>query len=139
MHWQARVLAVSSCAWFRPVLVSAAPCCLLSVTHRDNAKVAGLSPAEAIVLSARPRSPSHQKRLGYSGSWSPHPSALSNSYFKLLLEQDWKVRVSEQDPWFVWCGAGGPGLIIESSVHQRGAWRAPASRFGGADIENMRW
>jgi len=44
-----------------------------------------------VVLSARPRSPSHQKRLGYSGSWDPAPSQLSNKYFKLLLEQDWKV------------------------------------------------
>lgn len=61
------------------------------LVHRDNAKVAGLMPEEAVVLSARPRSPSQQKRLGFSGSWTPKPSKLDNSYFKLLLEQDWKV------------------------------------------------
>lgn len=97
--------------------------------------MAGLSPAEAVVLSARPRSPSHQKRLGYSGSWSPNPSALSNSYFKLLLEQDWKVRVSEQHPWFVWCGAGGPGLIINAAYTKGG--HGGTSSFGGAVTENV--
>lgn len=61
---------------------------------RDNAKVAGLTPHEAVVLSARPRSPSQQRRLGFSGSWDPRPSQLSNKYFKLLLEQDWKVGAS---------------------------------------------
>jgi hypothetical protein len=67
-------------------------CCITVLPLcRDNAKIAGLSPAEAVVLSARPRSPSQQQRLGFSGSWSPNPSTLSNSYFKLLLEQDWKV------------------------------------------------
>jgi hypothetical protein len=64
------------------------------------------------VLSARPRSPSQQQRLGFSGSWSPNPSTLSNSYFKLLLEQDWKVggdcccsdKINDRH-WCVWPAA----------------------------------
>jgi hypothetical protein len=75
--------------------------------------VAGLSPREAVVLSARPRSPLQQHRLGFSGSWDPHPSQLSNQYFKLLLEQEWKVGRC------ACCYRGGaavlvhkPGLVI---------------------------
>lgn len=68
------------------------------------------------MLSARPRSPSHQKRLGYSGSWDPAPSQLSNKYFKLLLEQDWKVRplsMSECGPEVPrGCFLGGMGLPV---------------------------
>jgi hypothetical protein len=71
-------------------------CTALYVLCRDNAKVAGLSPHESVVLSARPRSPLQQQRLGFSGSWDSNPSQLSNKYFKLLLEQEWKVGCSRQ-------------------------------------------
>lgn len=53
---------------------------------RDNAHVMGLSLREAVALAARPRSPSQQRRLGYSGAWTPAPSRLSNQYFKVGVQ-----------------------------------------------------
>jgi hypothetical protein len=53
------------------------------VQFRDNALVGGLSFREAVALAARPRSPSQQNRLGYSGSWTNDPSKLTNDYFKV--------------------------------------------------------
>ncbi len=44
---------------------------------------------EAVVLSARLRSPTQQARLGYFGSWTDKPSKLSKRYFATLLSQKW--------------------------------------------------
>lgn len=55
------------------------------VAFKDNAAVAGLTLREAVALAARPRPAAYARSLGYSGSWSSSPQALSNAFFKLLL------------------------------------------------------
>ena len=65
------------------------------IAVKDNMKVTGLTPAEGVALAGLLRSPSQQKRLGFSGSWnSDDPSKLSNKYFKVLLENEWEKVVS---------------------------------------------
>ncbi|GIL55344.1 hypothetical protein Vafri_10884 [Volvox africanus] len=59
------------------------------VQLKDNAQVMGLTSREMVALQARLRSPSQQRRLGYSGSWTDNPSLLTNEYFKVLLNNDW--------------------------------------------------
>ncbi|GLI71653.1 hypothetical protein VaNZ11_016934 [Volvox africanus] len=59
------------------------------VQLKDNAQVMGLTTREMVALQARLRSPSQQRRLGYSGSWTENPSILTNEYFKVLLNNDW--------------------------------------------------
>lgn len=102
------------------------------IAFRDNAKVAGLTPAEAIVLSAQPRSPSHQKRLGYSGSWSPNPSALSNNYFKLLLEQDWKESKAPSGEVEFKATVDGTELYMTAAdlaIKQHDSWKTIAEGY----------
>jgi catalase-peroxidase len=67
-----------------------------SVAVRDNAKVAGLTPEEAVALAGRLRSAEHQKRLGYSGTWAgaSGDAKLSNAYFKALLGENWQASKS---------------------------------------------
>ncbi|KAG2487020.1 hypothetical protein HYH03_014390 [Edaphochlamys debaryana] len=62
---------------------------------RDNMQVMGLTAREWVALAGRPRSPSQQKRLGYSGSWTADPSVLDNSYFKVLLGHQWEAASSD--------------------------------------------
>ncbi|GIL88360.1 hypothetical protein Vretifemale_16333 [Volvox reticuliferus] len=59
------------------------------VQLKDNALVMGLTLREMVAQQARLRSPSQQRRLGYSGSWTENPSLLTNDYFKVLLNNDW--------------------------------------------------
>jgi catalase (peroxidase I) len=68
-----------------------------SVAVRDNAKVMGLTPEEAVALAGRLRSGEHQRRLGYSGGWAAGGAAggtLDNSYFKTLLGESWEASKS---------------------------------------------
>ncbi|KAG2448406.1 hypothetical protein HYH02_006298 [Chlamydomonas schloesseri] len=78
---------------------------------RDNARVMGLSMREAVALAARPRSPSQQRRLGYSGSWTHTPSHLSNQYFKVLLDETW-LRTNSSEGLEEFAAAGGTGLFM---------------------------
>ncbi|KAG2424571.1 hypothetical protein HXX76_014451 [Chlamydomonas incerta] len=78
---------------------------------RDNAAVMGLSPREAVALAARPRSPSQQQRLGYSGSWTHTPSRVSNQYFKVLLGETW-LRTNSSEGLEEFAAAGGKGLFM---------------------------
>lgn len=57
---------------------------------RDDMAVQGLTPHEGVALAARSRSPSQQKRMGWSGSWTNKPDQLSNEYFKVLLDNKWE-------------------------------------------------
>ncbi|EGZ25969.1 heme peroxidase [Phytophthora sojae] len=63
---------------------------------RDNIKILGVSPEEAVALAARPRSAAQQKTLGFSGSYSANPSKLSNEYFQVLLNEKW-TAVSKKE------------------------------------------
>jgi catalase (peroxidase I) len=57
------------------------------------------------------RSPSHQRRLGYSGSWTNGEagvSKLSNAYFKVLLGNTWEPTKS---------AAGKSQLLILDCVY----------------------
>ncbi|GMF46988.1 unnamed protein product [Phytophthora fragariaefolia] len=63
---------------------------------RDNIKILGVSPEEAVALAARPRSAAQQKTLGYSGSYTNTPNKLSNEYFQLLLNEKW-TAVSKKE------------------------------------------
>ncbi|KAK1932441.1 Catalase-peroxidase [Phytophthora citrophthora] len=56
---------------------------------RDNIKILGVSPEEAVALAGRPRSAAQQKALGYSGSYGNSSATLSNEYFKVLLNETW--------------------------------------------------
>jgi len=60
---------------------------ILSV--RDNAQVMGLSDVETVALAGRLRSPTQQKRVGFSGSYNADPSILSNDFYRLLLSETW--------------------------------------------------
>lgn len=59
------------------------------VSVRDNEQVMGLDPYDTVSLAGRPRSPTQQKRLGYSGSYVSDPSTLTNEFYKLLLSEEW--------------------------------------------------
>lgn len=59
------------------------------VSVRDNEQVMGLNAYDTVALAGRLRSPTQQKRLGYSGSYQSDPSKLSNEFYKLLLSEDW--------------------------------------------------
>ncbi|ETL82749.1 hypothetical protein L917_17138, partial [Phytophthora nicotianae] len=63
---------------------------------RDNIKILGVSPEEAVALAARPRSAAQQKALGFSGSYSNSSATLSNEYFKVLLNETW-TAVSKKE------------------------------------------
>eukprot|EP00198_Chlamydomonas_reinhardtii_P000393 XP_001689728.1 catalase/peroxidase [Chlamydomonas reinhardtii] len=82
---------------------------------RDNAHVMGLSLREAVALAARPRSPSQQRRLGYSGAWTPAPSRLSNQYFKVLLGEAWQRGYSSEGLEEFSAAGGGKGLFMTPS------------------------
>jgi len=61
------------------------------IAVKDNPVVQGLTPREAVVLAAKPRSPAQMKARGYSaGSWTTNPAQLSNEYFKVLMGLDWQ-------------------------------------------------
>ncbi|EFJ42526.1 catalase [Volvox carteri f. nagariensis] len=55
----------------------------------DNGIVMGLDMREMVAIQARLRSPSQQRRLGFSGSWTNDASKLTNEYFRVLLDNDW--------------------------------------------------
>ncbi|KAG2487014.1 hypothetical protein HYH03_014384 [Edaphochlamys debaryana] len=61
---------------------------------RDNWAVKGLSPRDGVALAGRPRSPSQQMRLGYSGSWTSASNKFDNLYFKVLLNEEWDNKTS---------------------------------------------
>lgn len=106
------------------------------IAFRDNAKVAGLTPHEAVVLSARPRSPSQQRRLGFSGSWDPQPSQLSNKYFKLLLEQDWKESKAPSGEVEYSATVDGQEVYMtpaDLAIKQHGPWKAIAEGYAADD------
>ncbi|KAG7378333.1 hypothetical protein PHYPSEUDO_010241 [Phytophthora pseudosyringae] len=63
---------------------------------RDNIKILGVSPEEAVALAGRPRSAEQQKALGYSGSYSNSSATLSNDFFKVLLNETW-TSVSKKE------------------------------------------
>merc|ERR1711916_342726 len=56
----------------------------------------GLTPREMVALSGRPRSGSRQVELGFSGSWTKHPSRFSNEYFTTLLNEEW-MAISDRE------------------------------------------
>ncbi|EEY69350.1 catalase-peroxidase, putative [Phytophthora infestans T30-4] len=66
------------------------------IAVRDNIKILGVSPYEAVALAGRPRSVAQQKILGYSGSYSNNSLTLSNEYFQILLNETW-TEVSEKE------------------------------------------
>ncbi|KAG1708332.1 hypothetical protein DVH05_025010 [Phytophthora capsici] len=66
------------------------------IAVRDNIKILGVSPVEAVALAGRPRSVEQQKVLGYSGSYSNNSLTLSNEYFQVLLNETW-TEVSEKE------------------------------------------
>lgn len=57
---------------------------------RDRMNIMGLSVPQMVALAARPRSPSHMVRLGYSGSYTQDPTTVSNAFFTLLLTETWE-------------------------------------------------
>lgn len=85
------------------------------IAVKDNIKVSGLSPAEAVALAGRLRSPARQRALGYSGSWSgpkasPSGAKLSNEFYKVLLNSDWeKAKSKSGKDEFV--AKGKPGVF----------------------------
>jgi catalase-peroxidase len=56
---------------------------------RDDAKVRGLTADEYVALAGRPRSLVQQKRLGYSGTFTDQIDTVSNTFFKVLVENTW--------------------------------------------------
>ncbi|KUF88286.1 putative oxidoreductase YusZ [Phytophthora nicotianae] len=66
------------------------------IAVRDNIKILGVSPYEAVALAGRPRSVAQQRTLGYSGTYSNNSLTLSNEYFQVLLNETWTV-VSEKE------------------------------------------
>ncbi|KAG6613468.1 Catalase/peroxidase HPI [Phytophthora cinnamomi] len=66
------------------------------IAVRDNIKILGVSPYEAVALAGRPRSVAQQKALGYSGSYCNNSLTLSNEYFQVLLNETW-TEVSEKE------------------------------------------
>lgn len=60
-----------------------------AIAFRDNAKVMGLSPEEAVALAGRPRSPKLAVLQGGSGAWDPTPAGFSNAFFATLLGNEW--------------------------------------------------
>lgn len=72
---------------------------------RDNMKVMGLTAREMVALQARPRSPTQQLRLGYSGSWTDNPSKISNAYYKTLINNEfsgWQSAVNRTNTSVSW-------------------------------------
>lgn len=63
------------------------------VSVRDNEQVMGLDAYDTVALAGRLRSPTQQRRLGYSGSYTNNPSKLSNEFYKLLLSEEWEPVV----------------------------------------------
>ncbi|KAF1783187.1 Peroxidase [Phytophthora cactorum] len=61
------------------------------IAVRDNIKILGVSPYEAVALAGRPRSVAQQKTLGYSGSYSNNSLTLSNEYFH-VSEKEFKAN-----------------------------------------------
>jgi catalase (peroxidase I) len=60
------------------------------------------------------RSPSQQKRMGYSGAWSGATGALDNTYFRTLLAEDWQKGKSAggKDEW---TAKGKPGVYATAA------------------------
>jgi catalase-peroxidase len=59
------------------------------VEVRDDAKVRGLTAHEYVALAGRPRSIVQQQRLGYNGTFTDQIDKVSNSFFKVLLDNTW--------------------------------------------------
>mmetsp|Transcript_1606 Transcript_1606/g.2108 ORF Transcript_1606/g.2108 Transcript_1606/m.2108 type:complete len:689 (-) Transcript_1606:33-2099(-) len=55
----------------------------------DTIAVMGLTPEEYVALEGRLRSPAYMEGRGYHGSWTTNPSILNNSYYTLLIQNDW--------------------------------------------------
>ena len=67
------------------------------VAIKDSAKIMGLSLVEYVALMGRWRSLEHEKRVGYSGSYSGDQSAsssTSNLFFTVLLGEKWIISNS---------------------------------------------
>lgn len=65
-----------------------------TIRFKDEAAVRGFTLPEAVAITGQLRSPTQQKALGYSGSWSASPGKLSNAYFKALLGETWEKTKS---------------------------------------------
>jgi catalase-peroxidase len=51
--------------------------------------VRGLTAHEYVALAGRPRSIVQQQRLGYNGTFTDQIDKVSNSFFKVLLDNTW--------------------------------------------------
>eukprot|EP01013_Petalomonas_cantuscygni_P024150 TRINITY_DN4572_c0_g1_i1.p1 TRINITY_DN4572_c0_g1~~TRINITY_DN4572_c0_g1_i1.p1 ORF type:complete len:853 (+),score=190.70 TRINITY_DN4572_c0_g1_i1:149-2560(+) len=59
---------------------------------KERRMLLDLTDAEFVALSARPRSATVQRLLGYSGSWGGNPGVASVAYFHTLLGHQWQLR-----------------------------------------------
>jgi len=58
--------------------------------QRSVTNLLGFTTREMVALSGRPRSPSQMGRMGYFGSWTNNPTALTNEYYIVLLSETWE-------------------------------------------------
>jgi catalase-peroxidase len=63
---------------------------------QDMQTVSGLTARQWVVLQGRPRSAADQMSIGYSGSYND-TSALSNSFFNVLLKNTWAMQMSSSN------------------------------------------
>ncbi|KAI8808924.1 heme peroxidase [Cladochytrium replicatum] len=80
-------------------------------TFKDDAKVRGMSLAEAVALHARPRSKSQQIAMGFSGSFSDNPATSGPAYCKILIGNEWVASTTVKDE-FVAKGKKGVFMTI---------------------------
>lgn len=99
---------------------------------RDRMKIMGLSVAQMVALAARPRSPSHMIRLGYSGSYTQDPTAVSNVFFNTLLSETWEsVPGSDVDEYQAVGNADVYALSTDLALIWDPEFKAQAVMFAG--------
>ena len=83
---------------------------------KDDIVLQGLSFREGVAIAGRPRSAVLQAFRGYNGSWGigKEISTLTNSYFSVLLDNDWELvphrggrGMVETDPEYFSVSKGG--------------------------------